>query len=133
LSARLTVRMMAPTAAISVLLLGVGVVAAWHVHRTRQNIPNTLQVNVSSTRATDELEILAWEVRTHLHPSIMTGGAIEAATSLTVQGPAGRCSRCACPWRRAERGKLCRECRSPGAGRTCRVKWTLPACRTSPK
>jgi signal transduction histidine kinase len=66
-------RLTAPLVAVSLLLLGVGVGAAWYVHRLQRNISNSLSVNVSSMRAAEEVEILVREVRTQLDHFLLTG------------------------------------------------------------
>jgi signal transduction histidine kinase len=73
MSRRLIVRMTAPTVAISLLLLAVGVLAAWQVHRLQRNISQALLVNVSSMRAAEELEIAVREARTQLDYFLITG------------------------------------------------------------
>src|SRR5687767_2311968 len=62
----LLLRMTAPTAAVGLLLLVVGTGAAWHVHTTQRENALTLQVNVSSMRAAEELEIAVRELRTRV-------------------------------------------------------------------
>jgi signal transduction histidine kinase len=71
----LMARMMAPTAAISLLLLAVGFGAAWHVHRMQCEVSSALEVNVASMRSAEELEILVHEVRTRLYRYLLTGDA----------------------------------------------------------
>src|SRR4051794_3381414 len=63
---RLQLRMILPTAALGLLLLGIGVGAAWYVHRLQQNVSETLLINVASVRAAEELEISVREVRSRL-------------------------------------------------------------------
>src|SRR5262245_32709116 len=62
----LLLRLTAPSAAVGLLLLVVGTGAAWHVHTMQREISLTLQVNVSSMRAAEELEIAVRELRTCL-------------------------------------------------------------------
>src|SRR4051794_20985144 len=73
MNARLTLRMIAPTAAISLLLLAVGVVTAWYVHRMQRDISYMLEINVSSVRAAEELEISVRELRTRVYHYLVTG------------------------------------------------------------
>jgi signal transduction histidine kinase len=73
MSSGLLVRMTAPIAVVSLLLLAVGAVAAWYVHRLQKNISDILDVNVSSVRAAEELEIGIREVRTQLIYFLFTG------------------------------------------------------------
>ena len=66
MSSRLIVRMMAPLVAMSVLLLVVGVGAAWYVHHLQSRVSDDLKANVSSLRAAEELVIALNEIRTLL-------------------------------------------------------------------
>src|SRR5271154_1992165 len=58
MSSRLIVRVTAPVVAISLLLLAVGIGAAWQVQRWQKRVSQDLRVNVSGMRAGEELEIL---------------------------------------------------------------------------
>ena len=73
MSSRLILRLTAPLAAVSLLLLGVGVGAAWYVQRMQRSVSETLLVNVSSMRAAEEVEILIREVRTQFDHFLITG------------------------------------------------------------
>src|SRR5262245_35183726 len=73
MNTRLVVRMTAPITAISVLLLAIGVVAAWYVHRLQKQTSYVLALNVASVRAAEELEIGVREVRTQLNLFLLTG------------------------------------------------------------
>ena len=53
----LLVRMTAPLVAVSILLLLLGTVSAWYVHRLQRNAADILALNVSSIRAAEEVEI----------------------------------------------------------------------------
>jgi signal transduction histidine kinase len=67
------VRMTAPVVVTSLLLLVVGVGAAWYVHRLQHRVSDELKANVSSLRAAEEL-VIAWnEVRTLLDHYLLTG------------------------------------------------------------
>jgi signal transduction histidine kinase len=72
MSKRLLVRLIGPTVAISLLLLAVGVGAAWHVHRLQKNISGTMFVDVSSMRAAEEVEIDVREARSQLDRFLIT-------------------------------------------------------------
>jgi signal transduction histidine kinase len=66
-------RLTAPLAVVSLLLLGVGVGAAWYVEQMQRRVSETLLVNVSSMRAAEEVEILIREVRTQFDHFLITG------------------------------------------------------------
>jgi two-component system, NtrC family, sensor histidine kinase HydH len=72
-TSRLIVRMTAPLVAMSVLLLVVGVGAAWYVHHLQSRVSDELKANVSSLRAAEELVIALQEVRTLLDHFLLTG------------------------------------------------------------
>src|SRR5580693_8404055 len=65
--------MTAPVVAMSVLLLVVGVGAAWYVHHLQSRVSDELQANVSSLRAAEELVIALQEIRTLLDNFLLTG------------------------------------------------------------
>jgi signal transduction histidine kinase len=65
--------MTAPIVAISLLLLAVGVGAAWYVGSWQQTVSRELRVNASGIRAGEELEILVREARTRLDHFLITG------------------------------------------------------------
>jgi signal transduction histidine kinase len=73
MSVHLLVRMTAPITAISLLLLTLGVVAAWYVHRLEKNVSDLLAEDVSSVRAAEEVEIGIREVQAQLHHFLLTG------------------------------------------------------------
>ena len=66
MASKLAVRLAAPLVAVSLLLLMVGVGAAWHVNRMQRTVSAGLLNNVNGMRAAEELEILAWQLRTQL-------------------------------------------------------------------
>jgi signal transduction histidine kinase len=66
-------RLTAPVVATSLLLLGVGVGAAWYVQRLEKHVYDDVRSNVSGMRAGEELEILVREVRTRLEHTRRTG------------------------------------------------------------
>ena len=62
------------------LLLAVGVGAAWHVHRMQKTVSTGLRANVSGMRAAEELEILVWQIRTQLDHFLITGERVVEPT-----------------------------------------------------
>jgi two-component system sensor histidine kinase HydH len=72
-TSRLMVRMTAPVVVTSLLLLVVGVGAAWYVHRLQHRVSDELKANVSSLRAAEELVIALHEIRTLLEQFLLTG------------------------------------------------------------
>jgi signal transduction histidine kinase len=70
---RFMLRLTAPVVATSLLLLGVGVGAAWYVQRLQKSVSDDLRANVSGMRAAEELEIVVREFRTQLDHFAMTG------------------------------------------------------------
>ena len=73
MASNLAFRLIAPLVAVSLLLLAVGVGAAWHVHRMQRTVSTGLRANVSGMRAAEELEILVWQIRTQLDYFLITG------------------------------------------------------------
>src|SRR5262249_18223616 len=69
----LVLRLTAPLVAVSLLLLAVGVGAAWYVHHMQRNVSHGLLVNVSSMRAAEEVEILMRDIRTQFDHFLLTG------------------------------------------------------------
>ena len=72
-TSRLIVRLTAPLVAMSLLLLVVGVAAAWYVHHMQSRGATELTSNVSSLRAAGELVIVLKEMRTLLENYLLTG------------------------------------------------------------
>jgi signal transduction histidine kinase len=72
MNARLLFRLTAPVVATSLLLLAVGVGAAWYVHRLQQSMYEDLLANVGAMRAAEELEIVVRETRTQLDHFLIT-------------------------------------------------------------
>src|ERR1700738_4927930 len=60
-------------APISVLLLAVGVWAAWRVQHLQERVSREVRENVSAMRAAEELEILLREFRTRLEHFKLSG------------------------------------------------------------
>ena len=66
MSRRLLRHLTIPVVPISVLLLAVGVWAAWRVQQLQERVSGEVRENVSAMRAAEELEILVREFRTRL-------------------------------------------------------------------
>jgi two-component system sensor histidine kinase HydH len=73
MKSHLAVRITAPIMAISLLPLAVGIVTAWHVHRSQKEISDDLAYNVISMRAAEEIAIGIRDVRTQLDHFLFTG------------------------------------------------------------
>ena len=73
MNTRLLLHIIAPVAATSLLLLTLGVGAAWYVHRLQVNVSHDLLTNISGVRAGEELEILVRKIRTQLDYFLITG------------------------------------------------------------
>jgi CHASE3 domain sensor protein len=69
--------MTAPVVTVSCLLLLLGVVTAWYVHRLQQNAAETIALNVASIRAAEELEIGLREIRTNLNQFLIHGDGMQ--------------------------------------------------------
>jgi CHASE3 domain sensor protein len=65
--------------AVSLLFLGLGAGAAWYVHRLQRNTSDMLDINVSSMRAAEELEIGIREMRHRLQRFLVTRDADQLA------------------------------------------------------
>ena len=68
----LTYKFVWPLATVSLLVLGLGVFGAWHVHELQQRASEILAVNVASIRAAEELEIAFRETRYQLNQYLLT-------------------------------------------------------------
>jgi signal transduction histidine kinase len=66
-------RMILPTGALSVLLLAVGVLAAWYTHELQKDTAELFAVNVASVRAAEEFEIAMREIRVQVIQFVLTG------------------------------------------------------------
>lgn len=60
------IRVIVPTAAMSLLLLAVGGIAAWYLHRLQQDSSDLLAGSVAKIEAAEELEVISHEVRFQL-------------------------------------------------------------------
>ncbi|MBM4070348.1 MAG: histidine kinase [Planctomycetes bacterium] len=70
---RLAWRFLVPMVAVSLLLLAIGVVAAWSMHRLQSEVSEILAAHVGSVRAAGEFEISMRETRKHLSYCLLTG------------------------------------------------------------
>src|SRR5262245_20671088 len=73
MSARLTLRLSAPTALVSCLPLVLGACSAWAVHRSQRDACAALALNVRSMRAAEEVAIGIRDVRAQLDRYLLTG------------------------------------------------------------
>jgi CHASE3 domain sensor protein len=69
----MAIRLAAPLVAVSLLLLAVGVVAAWYVHKLDRDMTSLLTHGVSSQRAAEELVIAASQIEIKLDQYLLTG------------------------------------------------------------
>lgn len=67
MSFRLTTRIIAPTVGASAVLLLLGGLAAWYLHRLQQDSSELLVASVTRLRAAEELEIISHELRNQLN------------------------------------------------------------------
>ncbi len=73
MTTRLIIRLTAPVVATSLLLLAVGVGAAWYVHDLEKSTSEEFRSKASSVRAAEEVEIDVREIRTQLDHYLLTG------------------------------------------------------------
>jgi signal transduction histidine kinase len=66
-------RMVAPVAVVSLLLLVVGAVSAWSLHRAQQRITDLLALDVSAARAAEGLVVSASRAEAHLDQYLHSG------------------------------------------------------------
>src|SRR5581483_8087887 len=66
-------RLVWPSLLLSGLLLTVGVVSAWNLHRFQARASRALDERVTAFRAAEELEITIRELRTQLNLYLLTG------------------------------------------------------------
>lgn len=69
------VRLAAPIMIVSLLLLGVGVAAAWYVLKRERDMTDLLTEDVSSVQASEELVIAASQIETLLDQYLLSGDA----------------------------------------------------------
>jgi two-component system sensor histidine kinase HydH len=72
---RLLLRLVLPSAGLGLLLLAVGLLGAWYVHRMHREVSAVLELNVASVRAAEELEISVRQVQTEFHHFLLTDDA----------------------------------------------------------
>ena len=77
MSLRLTVRMAAPSILISLLLLTVGSVGGWYVHRLQQSTAKTVSLDMSTIQAAEQLVFAIGETRMKLAEFLATGDAAQ--------------------------------------------------------
>ncbi|AGA25192.1 ATP-binding protein [Singulisphaera acidiphila] len=73
LAKRVLARLIAPVVMVSLLLMAVGSVAAYHVHRLQQDTTDLLTRDVSGIRAAEELVITISQIETHVDQFLLTG------------------------------------------------------------
>ncbi|MGO8745227.1 MAG: sensor histidine kinase [Thermoguttaceae bacterium] len=73
MSLRLTVRILAPSVAISLLLLALGGIGGWYVHRLQRDTSMVLDLDVRSIQAVEELVFSIYEIRSELTQCRLTG------------------------------------------------------------
>jgi two-component system, NtrC family, sensor histidine kinase HydH len=73
MSPKFVLRMTAPLIGISLLLLGVGIVSAWYVHRLQKQNSELLARDVASMLAAEDLEIKMREVRSNVSSFLREG------------------------------------------------------------
>jgi signal transduction histidine kinase len=73
MNTRVILHLTAPVVAMSLLLLAVGVGAAWNVNHLQKTGSEDLRNNIYGMRAAEELEIIVREVRTCMHNFLITG------------------------------------------------------------
>src|SRR5208283_3344742 len=72
MSIRLTVRMAAPSIIISLLLLTVGCVGGWIVHRLQRSAAQTVSLDMSTIKAAEQLVFAIGELRMELAQFLAT-------------------------------------------------------------
>ncbi len=73
MNARFILRMTAPMVGVSLLLLAIGIVAAWYVHRLQKYNSDLMAMDVASMLAAEDLEIKMRDVRDQLRGFLRTG------------------------------------------------------------
>jgi signal transduction histidine kinase len=90
MTSRLVLRLIAPTIAVSVLLLVLGGTAAWYMHRLQTDASRLLDVNVTKVRAAGELAIVSHELRNDLSQFLITGDRSYLGAASELQDVADR-------------------------------------------
>lgn len=70
---RIAIRILVPMVAVSVLLLAIGVGAAWSVHRLQSRVTDRLTRDISGARAAGELALAASAIEIALDQFLITG------------------------------------------------------------
>lgn len=70
---RLLIRLLLPSAAVGMLLLAVGLLGGWYVHRLQRDTATVLDLNMSSVRAAHRVELSVRQVQALLHQYRLTG------------------------------------------------------------
>lgn len=91
MNARVLIRITAPIGAVSLLLLTVGIFASWYVHQLQKTTSDLLDLNVTSVRVAEELEIGIREIRTQLNYYLLTGDRKYLEAVPTLRAEAERC------------------------------------------
>lgn len=73
MNAKFVIRMTAPMVGVSLLLLAIGVVAAWYVHRLQKQNSDLLAHDVANMLTAEDLEIKMREVRSNLNRYLRFG------------------------------------------------------------
>lgn len=73
MSSRFMLRIIAPVAAVSALLLAVGITAAWYVHRQNKEATDILSHNLAAVLNSERLVIGIQDVRAELNRCVNTG------------------------------------------------------------
>src|SRR5690349_2889221 len=83
-----TIPLLAPVALVSFLLLAVGIVSAWYVHRLERNTSDLLAVDLRSVRAAEKLVNTVQELRTQLDLYLENEGQPHLDEALGLRGRA---------------------------------------------
>ncbi len=86
---RLLLRMIGPTLAVGAILLLVGGVSAWYLHRLQRQSSQLLVESVTKVRAAEELELIAHELRSDLQQFLLTGSPESLQSVSSLQHKAG--------------------------------------------
>ncbi|MFO0891435.1 MAG: ATP-binding protein [Isosphaeraceae bacterium] len=82
----IALRLAAPLVAVSLLLLAVGVAAAWHVHRSDLEMASLLTHDISSASAAEELVIATSQVEIKLDQYLLTGDPVHLDAAAALRG-----------------------------------------------
>ena len=73
MSTRLTVRMAAPSIAISLVLLALGIVGGWYVRHLQKSTAGLVALDISTIRAAEQLVLAVYAVQSDLRDFVETG------------------------------------------------------------